>query len=120
MFRGLQPVLVGCIAAVACARVAVAQDLEPKVYKSRSGDYALTVDPEERKGAGKGRYTMLHGAATAWSAELPFTLRDAVVADDGGVGGYAYTDGYERDDGEFVVAIIDATGRIRASERAPR
>ena len=120
MFRGLQLLLVGCIAAGAGAHAAVAQDLEPKVYKSRSGDYVLTVDPEERKGAGQGRYTMRHGAATAWSAELPFTLWDAVVADDGVVGGYAYTDGYERDDGEFVVAIIDAAGRIRASERAPR
>ena len=53
MFRGLQLLLVGCIAAGAGAHAAVAQDLEPKVYKSRSGDYVLTVDPEERKGAGQ-------------------------------------------------------------------
>jgi hypothetical protein len=120
MFGERRLLLAACIALVPFARVAVAQDLEPKTYKSRSGDYALTVDPAARTGAGKARYTMMHGAATAWSAELPFALWDAVVADDGIVGGYAYTDGLEHDDGEFVVAILDAGGKVRASERAPR
>lgn len=120
MFRGRPLLLAVAIAIVPFARGAIAQDLEPKVYKSRSGEYALTVDREDRKGAGKGRYAMMRGRAKAWSAELPFTLWDAVVADDGVVGGYAYTGGYERDDGEFIVAIIDAAGKIRMSERAPR
>lgn len=120
MFRGHRLLLAACIAGAPLARIAIAQDLEPKTYKSRSGEFALSVDPEDRTGAGKARYTMQHGAATAWSAELPFALWDAVVADDGVVGGYAYTDGFERSDGEFVVAILDAGGKVRASERAPR
>ncbi|HEX5123527.1 MAG TPA: hypothetical protein VFV97_09790 [Rhodanobacteraceae bacterium] len=120
MFGERRLLLATFIALVPIARIAIAQDLEPRTYKSRSGDYALTVDPEARTGAGKARYTMQHGAATAWSAELPFALWDAVVADDGIAGGYAYTDGPGRDDGEFVVAILDAGGKVRASERAPR
>lgn len=119
MFRARSALLLVCaIASLALSQFAGA--LEPKTYTSRSGQYALTIDPGQRNGAGSARYALQKGPVTAWSAELPFTLWDAVVADDGVVGGYAYTTGYDHDDGEFVVAIIDGKGKVRTSERTPR
>jgi hypothetical protein len=102
------------------AMVAWAADFPPKTYSSPSGNYSLAIDPSDREGAGKARYVLKHGGEIAWSGDEPFTFWDAFVADDGTFGGYAYTEGYSRDAGEFIVALLDPKGNVRMSEKAPR
>ncbi|MEO5559140.1 MAG: hypothetical protein ABIO49_05055 [Dokdonella sp.] len=94
--------------------------LQPTTYLAPAGHYALSVDPVERFGAGPANYILRKDGRTVWSGDRPFALADAVVTDDGIVGGYAYSTGSERADGEFVVAILDARGRTRLTERKPR
>lgn len=113
--------------AVACAchgAPSEAGDLQPATYLSSSGKYALSVDPGERTGAGSGQHELKAGTKTLWSKRLPFTLREAVVTDDGIVGGYAYSRGEDDsgwyEGGDFIVALIDSNGAMRMSERAPR
>jgi sugar lactone lactonase YvrE len=97
-----------------------ARDLSQKHYSSPSAHWVLTVDPEERTGAGSARYVLMREGKQAWSARHPFTLQDAVVADDGTVGGYAYSAGFANDRGDFIVAVIDPSGVVRGIEKAPR
>ena len=97
-----------------------AGDFPPKTYTSPSGKYSLAVDPSSREGAGKAHYVLKHGREIAWSGDEPFTFWDAFVANDGTFGGYAYSEGYSRDNGEFVVALIDAKGATRAVNKTPR
>ena len=35
-------------------------------------------------------------------------------------GGYAYSEGFDRDAGDFIVAVLDSHGVIRSQEKAPR
>lgn len=106
----------------------IADDLQPKTYTSHSGAYALTVDPDHRSGGGPARYTLRRGQATVWSAHKPFTLWQAAVADDGTVGGFGYSHGYngamnvgwKRGEGDFFVTVLDPHGKPRAFVETPR
>ena len=64
--------------------------LNPKGYKSPSGEYELRVDPSTMYGQGEGGYRMTRKGQEVWAKKLPFTLWDAEVLDDGTVAGYAY------------------------------
>jgi hypothetical protein len=99
---------------------APASDFPPKTYTSPSGKYSLSVDPSDREGAGKARYLLKHNGEVAWSGEEPFTFWDAFVTDDGTFGGYAYSEGYSRDGGEFIVSLLDAKGMVRTISKTPR
>ena len=102
---------------VTLAHIAIAGDFQPKTYTSSSGKYSLTVDPSDRDGAGKARYVLKSGGEITWSGEEPFTFRGAFVADDGTFGGYGYSKGHSEGASEFVVALIDAKGNIRAADK---
>jgi hypothetical protein len=97
-----------------------ARDLPQKHYSSPSAHWGLTVDPGERTGAGAARYVLNRDGKQVWSATHPFTLQDAMVADDGTVGGYAYSAGFANDGGDFIVAIIDPIGAVRGIEKVSR
>ena len=96
-------------------------DLNPVTYRSPSGKFALTVTPSDPSGGGPANCRCVSGDKTIWSAELPFTLYEAGITDSGIAAGYGYThgpDGYielaaRRGPGDFLVAIIDATGKVR-------
>lgn len=98
--------------------------LNPKTYRSRSGEYTLFVDPSNPKGHGKAAYAFRHKGKLVWEGERPFTLSDARVSDDGLVGGYAYSHGLHgvsaQDCGTFEVVLLDATGAYRVHETVPR
>lgn len=93
---------------------------QPKAYAAPAGHYVLSVDPSDRFGAGSANYTLRKDGRTVWSGDRSFTFADAVVGNDGVVGGYAYTAGYGVDGGEFVVAILNADGSARVTERRAR
>lgn len=83
--------------------------LNPKTYKSPSGEYELHVDPSTKYGEGEGHYRMLRGGAEVCAKKLPFTLWDAGVADDGTAAGYAEAEGADT----VHLVIIDPAGELR-------
>lgn len=98
----------------------IRQDLDPREYASPSGAYVLRVDPSARSGFGSGSYALRKGDTRVWERTLPFTLRDAVVADDGTSAGYGHPEtGYEAE-GELVVAVLSPDGEVLLEERTER
>jgi hypothetical protein len=79
----------------------------------------LLVDPSTRRGSGKASHRLTRGAELVWQRELPFTLCDVLVLDDGSVGGYAYSEGV-RGLGELVVAALNPDGSERWEQRTER
>src|SRR6185295_11700636 len=69
--------------------------LDPRTDVSTTGAYSLHVEPSSPAGRGKAGYRLEHEGHDVWSAELPFTLWESVVADDGTVAGYAYGNGLD-------------------------
>ncbi len=64
-----------------------------KTYASPSGRFQFEVDPTGRYGGGPGDCKLTKNGRVLWKARLPFTFYDALVADDGTVAGYGYTEG---------------------------
>jgi hypothetical protein len=126
--RGVAGILVAALLVLAAplrtaAMYGFAPDLAPREYASPSGRFTLFVDPSNRDGAGEATYVLRKDGAAVWSGERPFTLWEAAVGDDGTVGGYAYTLGFNRPgdrSGDFLVVIIDAKGDDRVVERTER
>lgn len=82
--------------------------------RSTSGRYEMSIDPTERFGAGSATYRLKCDGQERWTKELPFTLRVAVLADDGVTCGYAYTEGpFPRALGKLRIGVIDANGAVR-------
>lgn len=111
------------IAPIGIAGEAMIPDLQPRHYASASGEYVLWVDPSRRSGGGGANYELRHGGIVVWSRRHEFTFWEAVVADDGAVGGYGYSRGYGGwggDHGDFFVAILDPAGAVHLRETAPR
>src|SRR5262245_35070360 len=82
--------------------------LQPRSFSSASGNWELRVDPTSRFGEGPGDHELWHDGALVWKERHPFTFYDAVIAEDGTVAGYAYTNGW-RDptcEGNFVVSTV--------------
>ncbi len=102
--------------------------LDPKTYKSPSGEYELRVDPSTIYGQGKGTYRMTRTGTEVWAGEMPITLWEALVADDGTVAGYAYSLGMENypsrkdqeTEGRLHLMILDPSGTVRMNEVLPR
>lgn len=102
--------------------------LQPKEYVSASGEFRLLVNPSHLNGAYAGDYQLTSNGMILWSKQLPFTLWDAKVSDEGTVIGYAYTQGVDgifdrRGDprpGHTVVAVLDMDGSLRLHERRKR
>ena len=93
--------------------------LDPKTYTSPSGTYLLWVNPSDPDGEGEAFYRLSSQGKVVWEKELPFTFRDASVADDGTSCGYAYTEGI-MGLGNFEVAIIAPNGTLRADDKHVR
>lgn len=119
LFAVISGLVIG-MSAPSSAWYGLADDLPMKTYASASNHLSLRVDPSSRSGAGKAGYVLLRDGKRLWSGEHPFTFWQAVVADDGTVAGYAYSQGINQDAGEFIVAILAPDGTVRMTEKAPR
>ncbi|MEA2554429.1 MAG: hypothetical protein QOJ65_2605, partial [Fimbriimonadaceae bacterium] len=94
-----------------------------KVLKSPSGEYELTIVPEQERGVGPGLYEMRRNGQIVWQGERPFFLRGAVVGNVGGVIGFSLPAGLHhmtdvKD--ELHIWHIDATGaakKLKSYER---
>lgn len=100
--------------------------VDPTTYKSPSGAFALVVDPSQPGGAGKATYRLTRRGTVIWEGERPFTLWGAGVADDGTVGGWAYSNGLmswatrSNDYGTLTLHLLDPTGKTRLRRSFPR
>jgi hypothetical protein len=94
--------------------------LQPATYRSPDGHWTLDVDPSRRDGGGAGVYAVKNDGQLAWSGGRPWTFWDATVTNGGFVGGYAYTGGVGRSDGDFHIVVVSPRGEVRAEERVPR
>ncbi len=94
--------------------------LNPRTYRSPSGEYELLVNPTKRYGEGPAWYRLRKKGHEIWGGKRPFTLSEAEVADDGTVGGYAYLGGEDSDDHPFAVVVIAPNGRTVTDHRTAR
>lgn len=97
--------------------------LQPKTFQSSANDYELYIDPTNIFGAGAGNYTMRLAGGILWKQELPFTLVEAVVTNDGYAIGYAYTAGlesYGKIPDELVLCLVDPSGKVLVNQHFER
>jgi len=94
--------------------------LDPREVRSASGAAVLFVDPSDDDGAGAGLHRLTVGGEVAWERELPYTLFEAAVADDGTVVGASYSQGRQRYGGRFLVTVIDPSGEVLAQHEQER
>lgn len=96
--------------------------LDPKTYTSSNGEYELLVDPGEMDGSGSGVHKLRRRGVEIWAKDLPYTLCDVVLTDQGIAAGYAYTHGYDGRgrDSAIVIVILNTDGTERLAERRPR
>ncbi|MCP4196971.1 MAG: hypothetical protein GY762_07440 [Proteobacteria bacterium] len=96
--------------------------VQVREYSSPSGDYVLRVDPEARNGMHGAEYVMRRRDRVVWEKALSRTLWNAVVSDDGIVGGYGYSELGSSDDsvGSFHVLVIGQHGELLANDRTQR
>jgi hypothetical protein len=101
--------------------------VNPSTNTSPSGMFTCEVDPTDMYGRGDAKYRLLGNGSVIWEGVKPFTLVQSAVTDEGVVAGYGYTYGEnglsERGPkagaGEFVVAMIEPTGRLGCTKRFP-
>lgn len=95
--------------------------LDPREVRSPSGEVTLFVDPSRPNGAGAATYRCRRGTTELWGGERPWTLWEALVADDGVVAGYAYGGGHDGDrEDSFTLVILAPDGTARLEQRLPR
>lgn len=66
------------------------EPMQEKTYASSAGVYTLKVEPVSRAGVGPAIYVLCKNGKPAWTKELPFALREAVISAKGVIAGYAY------------------------------
>jgi len=94
--------------------------LNPRTYRSASGEFAVHVNPSDLHGRGPADYRFARNGEAVWTNHFPFTLWEAKVADTGHVAGYAYShgwrgfsdEGYKAGMGTFSVVLISPDGKI--------
>lgn len=106
------------------SRFSVSQELSPdvvlQIYKSPSAEFELAVDPSQRNGRGKAGYELRRHGQSLWRQDLPYTLINVAVADDGTSGGYGYIDESAEHGGIIIVTLMSPDGRVRREDRQPR
>ena len=94
--------------------------INPARYSSPSGEYVLTVDPEDKYGEGAAAYRLTRHGHQLWARRRPFTLHSAIVTDSGLVGGYGYRGEVREAETPLEIVIFNRTGRLRLHERIRR
>jgi hypothetical protein len=104
----------------AMASVGERPPLDIETYSSPSAKWRMEIDPSNRDGCGKGSYRLTTDGNEVWHGDLPFTLRDAAVTDEGLTAGYAFSHGPsgfgKGGPGSLNMVIVDAGGKVRLNE----
>ena len=105
---------------IAMASVGERPPVNINTYTSPSAKWQMKIDPSDRDGCGKGNYRLTADGNEVWHGELPFTLCNAMVTDDGVTAGYAFSNGlsgYGKDGpGSLNAVIVDAGGKVRLND----
>ena len=98
------------------------QVIQPRTLTSPSGEWTARLEPSSKFGDGPSHITVSRGAERLWEADVPMTLWEARLSDDGYLAGYAFSIGLAADvpKGEFIVAILAPDGRELLNERVAR
>lgn len=112
---------IACAGPTSLQRIGPDNPLQPAEYTSPSGAWSIEIDPSERYGAGPGDYTLNHAGQAVWTRTLPFTMRQALVDDEGFIAGYGYSTGWRSTGarGEFFVALVSPAGEVIARHERP-
>jgi len=111
-----------------CFSLRFPEILNPKTYTSQSGQYSIRVDPSDIYGRDGATYQFKKDGVLIWSKQLPVTLREAGITDNGVIFGYGYSNGPEgfatdrskKGPGEFHVLVINAKGKVLCNDATPR
>jgi hypothetical protein len=93
--------------------------LEYLAYRSPSGNYTLSVYPDDFYGHGGATYRLVKDGKLVWSKALPFAFRQAAVTDSGVSAGYLIS-GRSIDPGSLQIVILDAGGAVRTRHAIER
>jgi hypothetical protein len=98
------------------------QTIQPATLTSPSGEWTARLEPSSKFGDGPSHVTVSRGGERVWEADVPMTMWEACLSDDGHLAGYAYSIGLKVDvpKGEFIVAIFAPDGRELLHESAER
>lgn len=105
--------------------------LQPYRATSPDGVWTFEVFPSHRFGSGPSEALLSKGKEIVWKKKLPFTFWRACVTDDGYIGGFGYSlgpmggdpwgqFGGDKGGGDFLVRILDPTGRTIHAETTGR
>lgn len=110
-----------CAASIPVQRVGPDDPLQPTAFASPSGTWSIEINPSERFGAGPGEYSLHRAGQAIWTKTLPFTMRQALVDDEGFIAGYGYSMGWSSmaARGEFFVALVSPVGDVIARHARP-
>lgn len=89
------------------------ETIQPCNLSSPSGEWTARTDPSSKFGDGPSRISVWRDGQPAWEAEMPFTLWEAQISDEGQLAGYGFTAGHQDlgAKGELVVAGFSPDGR---------
>jgi hypothetical protein len=93
------------------------EPLHPRDCHSADGRWVLHVDPSQHDGDGPADGRMTRSGALVWSRELPYTLREACVTNEGCVIGYAHSS-LRPIEGELTLVILASDRRASGSSSA--
>lgn len=127
---GVLLALVGLLAPhPACASGPTPSTRDPAKYSSPAKEYLLEVNPSDRYGRGSAHYRLTRRGKEKWSKQLPFTLWNAQLTDEGIAVGYGYSQGplgygfggnFPEGDGTFHEVILTSSGAIRLNRVSER
>jgi len=98
----------------------ISDSVQPYEVRSASGEWRASVDPSSRRGDGQSNVRVERSGELAWQADLPFTLIESVLTDNGELAGAGYSEGFPSGfaGGDLVVAILAPDGSVRLEDRA--
>jgi hypothetical protein len=93
-----------------------------RTITSASGEYELSIDPSNQSGEGESELKLTKSGELLWAKKFPATFYEAFISNDGGIVGYAYTNGIQGgvDPGDIAIFILAVDGEILLDERIAR
>jgi hypothetical protein len=84
---GTTALVLAVLASAAVPAQLTVEYVDPVTVTSPSGQWSLSIDPSRLSGKGPAAYRLVKGKEVVWAAELPFTLCDVQLGEDGAFAG---------------------------------
>lgn len=112
--------VLGVVLLVASVSMAQVEEryVDPRQWASPAGHYVLEMDPSDPEGLGPAWYTLRQDGSVVWSGRHPFTMRGAVVTDEGSAVGYAHS---KEEHSRFLLGVcLSPHGEVLNVDARPR